>query len=86
MAREVDFSAHLGVLGGRYESLALLDGWAMDRVDDDLDAVLMARRRRAREHSRIVLLSVHDAQPVFKRSITTFFFGPTFWIFPFFKE
>ena len=82
----MDFGAHFGVLCRRHQTFAFDDGRAVDRVDDDLDAVLMSSRRRAGKRAGIVLLGVKYAQSIFQRSIPAFLFRPPFWIFPFFRK
>ena len=82
----MDFGAHFGVLCRRHQTFAFDDGRAVDRVDDDLDAVLMSSRRRAGKRAGIVLLGVKYAQSIFQRSIPAFLFRPPFGIFPFLER
>ncbi len=53
-----------GVVGGGDQAVAVGQRRAVDGPDDDLDAVGVARRRRAREDARVVLLGVEYRQPV----------------------
>lgn len=64
IAREFDFGSHFGVFTGYSQSFAFGNGGAVDRVDDDFDAVRVAHWRRAGEDARVVLLGVEDAQSI----------------------
>jgi hypothetical protein len=78
----MNFDSHFRVFSRCHQSLALHNGWAMNRMHDYLDAVLMARRRRTRERARIIFLRVENTQSIFQRFIPSFFFCPSFWVFP----
>ncbi len=80
----MDFGAHFRVFSRRHQSLPFDDCRAMNRMNDDLDAVLMSGRRRTGKRPRVVFLGVKDAQSILQRSISSFLFRPTFRIFPFF--
>ena len=84
LAREVDFGVHFGVFSGNGQSPAFGDGnrSAVDRADDDLDAVRVAFGCGARVDARIVLLGVEDGQSILEVAIASLFFGPTSRIFP----
>lgn len=81
-AGELRLGAHLGVLRGHGEALALGHRRAVDRVHDDLDAVLVARGRDARERARVVLLGVQDAQAVLEVPVADLVLRPAFRVFP----
>jgi len=82
IARELDFGSHFRVFAGDDQSLALGDGSAVNRVDDDLDAVRVSHGGGAGENARVVLLSVEDAESVLELIVPAFIGGPPFRVFP----
>lgn len=76
------FDSHFRVFSWCHQSLAFNNSRTMNRMDDNLDAVLMACRRRTCERARIVFLCVKNTQSILERFIPSVFFCPSFWIFP----